>query len=239
MILYELAPYRVFFCPFSAIGCPLSAKVIVYWRIFIILKLINEEVSMIEKMVLKLVDRMEIENIIRKSERVHYEYALIIMIERFITIGTILVIGFVSKLLIPTICFLIAFLALRKRTGGYHADKFWRCYLATNITYVAVIYLADSLSGNKTVLFVALALAVLVIEVIGTVNHPNMDMNKEELHAAKSAARLLVLLEIMVIAIWSVLDVNEQCVCYMSIAIILCALLMCIAKIIKQEVKME
>lgn len=188
---------------------------------------------------LKLVDQMETENIIRKSERMNYEYALITMIERFISIGTILFIGLISKLFIPTLCFLIVFLALRKRTGGYHADKFWQCYLATTITYMAVIHLAVLLSSNKTVLFVALALAVLVIGAIGTVNHPNMDMNKEELQAAKAAARLLVLLEIMVIMIWAALDVNELCVSYMSIAIILCALLMCIAKIIKQEVKTE
>ena len=194
---------------------------------------------MIEKMVLKLVDWMETENMIRKSEKEQYEYALITMIERFITIGTILAIGLISKLLIPTMCFLITFLALRKRTGGYHADKFWQCYLATTITYMAVIYLAGLLSGNKTVLFVALALAVLVIVAIGTVNHPNMDMNMEELQAAKTVARLLVLLELTVIVIWAVLDVNELCVSYMSIAIILCALLMCVAKIIKQEVKME
>ena len=207
----------------------------------IILRLIYEEVVviMIEKMVLKLVDWMETENMIRKSEKEQYEYALITMIERFITIGTILAIGLISKLLIPTMCFLITFLALRKRTGGYHADKFWQCYLATTITYMAVIYLAGLLSGNKTVLFVALALAVLVIVAIGTVNHPNMDMNMEELQAAKTVARLLVLLELTVIVIWAVLDVNELCVSYMSIAIILCALLMCVAKIIKQEVKME
>lgn len=194
---------------------------------------------MIEKLVLKLVDRMETEKIIRNSEREHYEYALITLIERFITIGTILIIGLVSKLLIPTICFLIAFFSLRKRTGGYHADKFWQCYLATTITYMAVVHLAGLFSSNKSVLFVALALAVLVIGAIGTVNHPNMDMNKEELQAAKASARLIVLLEIMVIVIWAALDVNELCVSYMSIAIILCALLMCIAKIIKQEVKTE
>lgn len=194
---------------------------------------------MVEKLVLRLVNRMEAENIIRKSERENYEYALTMITERIVTVGTILLIGLVSKFLIPTICFLVVFLSLRKRTGGYHADKFWQCYLATIITYVAVIHIAVVLSTNKTVLYSILVLAVLVIGAIGTVNHPNMDMNKEELYAAKSAARLLVLLETMVIAIWSVFNVNELCVSYMSIAIILCALLMCIAKIIKQEVKVE
>lgn len=192
---------------------------------------------MVKKIILWLVDQMEAEHIISKADRENYEYALIIMTERAITVGTILLIGLVSKLLIQTICFLFVFLTLRKRTGGYHANKFWQCYFATIITYVGVIHFAVVLSTYKTVLYVALTLAVLVIFVIGTVNHPNMDMNQEELKAAKTAARLLVLMDIMVIAIWSVFDVNELCVDYMTIAIILCALLMCIAKLIKQEVK--
>lgn len=192
---------------------------------------------MVKKIILWLIDQMEAEHIISKADRENYEYALILMTERAIAVGTILLIGLVSKLLIQTICFLFVFMTLRKRTGGYHANKFWQCYLATIITYVGVIHFAVVLSTNKTVLYAALALAVLVILVIGTVNHPNMDMNQEELKAAKTAARLLVLMDIMVIAIWSIFDVNELCVDYMTIAIILCALLMCVAKLIKQEVK--
>lgn len=192
---------------------------------------------MVKKIILWLIDQMETEHVISKADRENYEYALILMTERAITVGTILLIGLVSKLLIQTICFLFVFMTLRKRTGGYHANKFWQCYLATIITYVGVIQFAVVLSTNKAVLYVALTLAVLVILVIGTVNHPNMDMNQEELKAAKTAARLLVLMDIMVIAIWSIFDVNELCVDYMAIAIILCALLMCVAKLIKQEVK--
>lgn len=194
---------------------------------------------MVEKIILTLVDQMEVERIIRKADREYYEYALITMTERIITVGSILLIGLVTKLLLQTICFLIVFLSLRKRTGGYHANKFWQCYLATIITYMAVIPLAVVLSTNKSVLYAALTLAVLGILVMGTVNHPNMGMNHEELKATKTAARLLILLEIMFIVIWSVMGVNELCVSYMSIAIILCALLMCIAKLIKQEVKIE
>lgn len=194
---------------------------------------------MVEKLVLWLVDQMEIERIISKADRENYEYALIIMTERAITVGTILLIGLFAQLLVQTICFLVVFLALRKRTSGYHANNFWQCYLATIITYVVIIHFEDVLSIYKTVLFIALALAVLGIFVIGTVNHPNMEMNQEELRAAKTAARLQILLEIMFIMIWSAFGVNEQCVRYMSIAIILCALLMCIAKLIKQEVRME
>ena len=84
-----------------------------------------------------------------------------------------------------------------------------------------------------------LLLAVLVIEVIGTVNHPNIDMSKGELQENKKSARLLVLMETAVIVLLIVLEINQLYVSYMSIAIILCSFLMCLAKILKQEVEVK
>ena len=81
-----------------------------------------------------------------------------------------------------------------------------------------------------------LLLSVLAIEVIGTVNHPNIDMSKGELQENKKSARLLVLMEAAVIVLLIVLEINQLYVSYMSIAIILCSFLMCLAKILKQEV---
>lgn len=192
---------------------------------------------MVEKMVLKLVNRMERENIIEKTNREYYEYALITMAEHMIAVGSMLVIGMLFKQFVPTIIFLIFFLSLRKRTGGYHADKFWQCYLLTMITYIGVIQFAFAFSENPFIMYEILVPSVLAIEIIGTVNHPNIDMNKSELKETKKAARLLVLIEVAVIAASAVLEINQLYVCYMSIAIILCSFLMCIAKILKQEVK--
>ncbi|MCX4354504.1 MAG: accessory gene regulator B family protein, partial [Lachnospiraceae bacterium] len=134
-------------------------------------------------------------------------------------------------------CFLVFFLSLRKRTGGYHADKFWQCYLVTVIIYISIIQAATVLSETPIAVYVMLSLAVLVIGVIGTVNHPNMDMDKDELQEAKKAARLCVLMEASVIVALIALKINELYVSYMSLAVILCASLLCVAKIMKQEVK--
>lgn len=79
--------------------------------------------------------------------------------------------------------------------------------------------------------------AVIIIWVIGTVNHPNMDMGEEELQESRKAARLLVLMELMIIAALSCLKADIFYIVYMSIAVILCAFLMCLAKFIKQEVR--
>ncbi|MDE6312978.1 MAG: accessory gene regulator B family protein [Lachnospiraceae bacterium] len=194
---------------------------------------------MIEKMILNLVSQMESKKMINRADREQYEYALVTMTERTITVGTMLLIGLVFNQFIPTLCFLVFFLSLRKRTGGYHAEKFWHCYLMTVITYIAIIQVAAVLSESLFTVYVMLSFAVLVIGVIGTVNHPNMDMDKDELMESKKAARLCVLMEALVIVALIALKINDLYVSYMSLAVILCASLLCVAKIIKQEVKVR
>lgn len=194
---------------------------------------------MVEKIVMELVAQMEDRKIIEKSSRDYYEYVLVTLAEHIIGVGTMLIIGMLFKQFIPTVIFLVFFLSLRKRTGGYHADKFWQCYLLTVITYIAIIQMAAVLSQKKVIMYAILPFAVLVIEVIGTVNHPNIDMNKDELRENKKSARLLVLMETAVIVLLVTLGINQLYVSYMSIAIILCSFLMCLAKIIKQEVRVK
>lgn len=104
-------------------------------------------------------------------------------------------------------------------------------------TYIGVIQAAFVLVEKPFMMYGILVWAVLVIEMIGTVNHPNMDMDPSELRETKKAARLLALIEAGVIVVSAVLEINRLYVCYMSIAMILCSALMCLAKILKQEVK--
>lgn len=191
---------------------------------------------MIENMVLKLVNQMEMEKIINKSSCEYYQYALIGMVEHAITVGTMLLLGLIFRQLLPTICFVVFFLSLRKRTGGFHANKFWQCYLETAIVYIAIIQSVPILCRNQDVMYAMLFLAIVLICIVGTINHPNMDMSKSELQESKKAARLIVLMEVMVIIFSIYFKVNILYIGYMSVAIILCAFLLCLAKIIKQEV---
>lgn len=194
---------------------------------------------MIEKMALKIVNQMEMQKIISKSNCEYYEYALIAMVENFITVGTMLFLGMFFEKFLQTLCFLVFFLSLRKRTGGFHADKFWQCYFGTVITYIVIIQVMPMFCGTPAVMYGMLLLAIILICIMGTINHPNMDMDKNELRESKKAARLLVLMEVMIIAALVYLKANTLYIGYMSMAIILCAFLMCLARIIKHEVKVK
>lgn len=192
---------------------------------------------MVDKIVIKMVNLLQEDDLICPSDSKYYKYALITMIEGGITVSTILLLGLLCRQIIPTVCFLVFFLSLRKRTGGFHADKFWQCYLGTIATYIAIVAIADILSDKPAVMYALLFCSILVIEIIATVNHPNMDMDVFELREAKRAARTIALLELMVIFMLIWLGFSGLYVSYMSLAIILCAALLCLAKIIKQEVK--
>lgn len=191
---------------------------------------------MIEKLALKIVNQMETEKIISRSSCEYYEYALIGMLEHTITVGTMLLLGFIFRQFLPTICFAVFFLSLRRRAGGFHAEKFWQCYLETVIIYCMIIRIVPMLCKTPTVMYGMLLFAIILIYIMGSINHPNMDMNKRELQESKRAARVLVLMEVMIIAVLVCLKVDSIYIGYMSAAIILCAFLMCLAKIIKQEV---
>ena len=61
---------------------------------------------MIEKMAMGLVDQMAEEKMIDKEAEEYYVYTLVSLMEKFITIGTILLISVLIEKLVPTAFFL-------------------------------------------------------------------------------------------------------------------------------------
>ena len=89
----------------------------------------------------------------------------------------------------------IFFFELRKRTGGYHLDSFYKCYFATVAIYLAVMLTVTSLVKYQQWLLGAVVIAAIYIVITGTAVH----MNSEELMESKKLARLIVLLEVSII----------------------------------------
>jgi len=195
--------------------------------------------SMIEKLASDVVDQMIEKGLIEELRREHYIYALVSLLEKSITVGTIILISIGLKKTFPTVFFLIFFLELRKRTGGYHLDSFRKCYVGTVATYIIIVGINSVIIHNMQLLWWILLVSVGVVLMIGTVNHPNMNMSIRELEESKKAARIMVVLESTIIYCFVLLEAEMIYISYMSIAIILCAILICVARLKKQEVKNE
>lgn len=191
---------------------------------------------MMERCVNRLVNQMEKEALLKPEMREHYIYTLIVIGEKWITVLSILFLSILFKQFITTVLFLVCFMPLRKRTGGFHADKFWKCYFGTLAIYIVIICICPILAYHMNIIYMLLVVSIFLIGVMGTINHPNMEMDCYELHKSKQSARYILGLESIIILMMITLKMREIYLCYMSISIILCAILMCIAKKIGQEV---
>ena len=141
---------------------------------------------MIEKLANDLIDQMTETKLIDKNMEERYIYVFICWVEKFVTVGSIILIGLQFRKLFQTIFFLLFFLELRKdKIGGYHLDRFYKCYLATIVSYLVIVIISARLSESPQWLLAMLVFAIVGIGVIGTVNHPNMHMTSEELTESK------------------------------------------------------
>ena len=192
---------------------------------------------MLERKLAELIQQMAEEHLIENHEKEKYIYAYTCIIEKILTVGSILILSIIRNNLIPTIFFLIFFFTLRKRTGGYHANTFAQCYFGTIMIYFIVSELSHFLQNHVVYVIFITLIALFIIELIGTINHPNIKMNKDELMQSKKSARISGIVQECIIIFLILMKVNNVLVLYLSFAVILCAALMCIARLIKQEEK--
>ena len=192
-----------------------------------------------KKVVRHLVHQLMENSLIEEAQRDEYVYFLQCFIEGTITTGSILILGICFGKFMPTIIFLIFFFSLRRRTGGFHLDTFARCYVGTLILYVMVIFFARYMVNCLELLASLTIASYISIFMIGTINHPNIGMSKEEFMAAKVSARTLSTLLILFIGFLWWTRFNMEIIVYMCLSVILCAGLLMIAKLIRQEVRVD
>lgn len=177
------------------------------------------------------------ERLIAQEQREDYVYAMVTSIEKVISIGTILIISILARKFIPSLFFLVCFYELRKRTGGHHAKTFFTCYIETIVTYIIIIYINSFIVTQPLILHWMLGVSCIILIGFGTVNHPNLHMDLKELAAAKKSARILLIMETGVILFFEIMEMNMVIISYMITAVTGCAVSVCMAKILGQEVR--
>lgn len=185
---------------------------------------------MIQRMTEQIVRSLIENKIIKEEQKESYEYAVLCQTEHFLTVGSILLLAVFIKTFVPTICFLLSFFSLRKRTGGFHMSTFVQCYFGTIAVYLCVILL-ELFIRTKMIIAVLAMFSAVYIMFVGCVNHVNMKLDKDELAELKKSARIVVCLLVVIIGFEIWLHVSETIVYCTSMGIIVCALLLIIEKI--------
>ncbi len=192
---------------------------------------------MAERTIRRLVGLLLKNGLISEVEYDDFVYVLLGDVESLIVITSILLIGIIIGQVVPTAAFLICFFSLRKRTGGYHLDSYLKCYIGTLCLYVMITVIAYTALECTEILLCFALIAMVVVMWFGSINHPAMNMETDEVQESKTMSRIVVSMEISVILFLKWLGNAEMIVAYLSLAIVLCAILLVLAKLTGQEVK--
>lgn len=192
-----------------------------------------------EKYIMKVVEKMIRYHLIHPELTDEYVYALTCISESTIVIGTILFISILIGRFIPTLCFLFFFYSLRKRSDGYHAKTFLGCYIMSILSYLCVVIWSNYVYLNMELQCIILGITSIIIFIIGSVIHPNMQMNPDEIMATKKAARLVLILEdsIILFSLWMWNCSLE--ITYMTSAVAICCICLLIAILLRKEEAIE
>jgi len=161
------------------------------------------------------------DNIIEKAYLEVYIYGMELLLSFLFSTGIILAIGIASGRWISTILFLVIFIALRRFTGGYHADTYLKCKLFTIGTYLAVMLLSEFSKVNTCWYLLLTIPGILVICKIGPVENPNKTLTWAEKKKHKFTSIILYCVSILFgINIRVISHTLSNVVCYTLIAII-------------------
>jgi len=178
--------------------------------------------------------------ILTSEKKDYYAYILEGMIEKIITYSILIMISIIMHVTIPTLFFMLFFFSLRERTGGFHFNSFLKCLISTIIIYIFMnAVLITFLLSHEYSTYVVLSISAVIIMFIGNVNHPNLNLDSDEVRDCKKSARIIVMVELLCIMSEIALSMNKVCIIYESLAIIMCAMLLSVAKIAKQEVRQD
>ncbi len=192
-----------------------------------------------EYIVKQFVGKMEQDHLIKPDQIDSYTYVLQLKIESAVSVLCLLVLSFLYHMVMPTVFFLIAVSALKKRCGGIHADTFAQCLGSTVIIYIFFVKcILPVMLMNMRTTFMVFLVTFMIFEAIGSFNHPNMNWNREEYRKSKELARMTAFIEFLVTLLLLALRADPTTIVFFMFAMMLSTSLLILAKIFGKEVRL-
>ena len=105
------------------------------------------------------------------------------------------------------------------------------------MTYVFISKVEPYVRCYDSVIKISVTVSSVFIFCVGTVNHPNISYDAIELKKSKRLARSLLVIELLLLVFMEMIQAERVYISYSSIGIILCAILILLSKVFRQEVK--
>lgn len=139
---------------------------------------------MIQKIVDRIVDR-QVENQTIEQEDINiYKYGYFLLFEVLINIIISLVVGGVFNDIKTVVLFLILYIPLRTYSGGWHADRLWKCTFISNLILVIAEVISNYCIKYIPVMYciplmILFGIYILVVSPVDTESKPLENYERE------------------------------------------------------------
>ncbi len=189
-------------------------------------------------MVADFVDFLIRNHALEEKYREYSIYGLTMAVEKMIVCTVLLGISLLLGKVPEGMVFIACFLALRQTTGGFHAETFLGCLIGSVITVVLVLEVLAKLADGHLFIMVSLfIISSVCILLFAPVNHPGLMLTLEEQRQYRYWSRVVLFVEIGLALTGCILQMKWQR--YIMMAIIICAIFIIVAKLLRQEVRMD
>jgi accessory gene regulator B len=132
--------------------------------------------------------------IISEDDREVYIYGLELMLNSLLVVGTIVALGVLLDRVLVTGVFLVVFCSIRSYSGGYHANRYWKCYCVGCFSYLSVIIIIHStlVVHVKIDSLIFLAISYIGIFCIAPLNSAKNPKSQEEMNKNNITTKVLI-----------------------------------------------
>jgi len=178
----------------------------------------------------KVIGELIVSGTINAEERDLYEYGLQQGLLIVLNILTIIIIGFLLKMIWQSIIFMIVYMPLRSYAGGYHARTQSRCYFFSILLTISVLLAIQLIPSTRFNILCIAMIAAIIIYVLAPVEDANKPLDKKELEIYKKRTRIILVLELCATILMMGLRVNGGSLC-ISVSMFALSILLVIGKV--------
>lgn len=172
----------------------------------------------------KIVSRMIANDVISADDRAVYSYHLQVMLEAILCHVILLSMAAITGHFIEIFLFLLSFDILRGSASGYHCKTSVGCFLLSSIVCALVVLMRDLFLRYILQYQGGLIISMIIIFLVGAINHPNMGWSDEELSKAKRSSRIKILIMLILLFILDFLGIEKVYLYCFSMGIVQCSI---------------
>lgn len=161
------------------------------------------------KLVSKIIDSSVSYGLMEEKDRDIYTIAITSLFFSLMTWGTLIIMGVIFKEVFGCFLFLIYHIPLRIYAGGFHQKTRVKCYIQSLIIFILLLFGSGYVYWIDKYWILLSLVSFAVIYCLAPVEAMNKPLNSEERKHHKTAARIILFIELTGIVIFKIFDFNS------------------------------